>query len=123
MRTNAIAVSYSKELGIHDEYGRAEKAVRETTPPSHNRIFRERTEAEFKRRILGCCYGEADVHTGDWVYYIHRRNLGTKSYPYIIEAVEYDVVKSIGVKQCTMKYSGDRPRHEDIIAVFIGRDL
>lgn len=77
------------------------------------------TEQEFKNRIIMACYGKADVKVGDWVYYAHKVNLGTKKYPYMIDKVEYDQVMSIGDKVCTMR-CGDKPYHESIIAVYTG---
>lgn len=119
MKTNAIAVKYSGRIGMVYEYFKATKEVSKTFPVPRTYMLEEKIEQEYKNRIIKTCYGVADVKVGDWAYYTHKVNIGTKKYPYMIDKVEYDKVMSIGDKVCTMK-CGDRPYHENIIAVYTG---
>lgn len=121
MKTRAIAVKYNGKIGMRIEYDNAEKDVLKTVPRSHNRVVREKSEAEYRQRIEKACYGEAEIEAGKFVYYFHKVNLGTKKWPYIVQSIEYGQIKSVG-EACAVMTNGDRPYLENVLAVFTGEE-
>lgn len=103
-------------LGLDNEYNRAYKDVIKTVPTSHNRIVKERTEKSYKERVLKTCYGSDDIKVGDRVFYVHKVNLGTKKWPYIVNSIEHDVIKSIG-NVCVVMQHGDRPNFDMVLCI------
>ena len=92
-----------------------EKEIAATVPASHCRIFEEKKFALVKQRISEISGKDSEIKSGDVILFTVQKNLGTKKYPYMIEAIDWDYADRVCDKIVITKY-GKRPTAERIIA-------
>ena len=108
-----IYVPMCGPIGIDAIVQKARDESVKDVPIHHNRIRTENREfAEF-RALQSLVAGYEMLAVGDKIAYVHKTNLGTKKYPWIVNEVHYGTVKSIG-KCCAIMSNGERPIHSGV---------
>lgn len=95
----------------------ADKTIEGEHPAAHVRIVREEQEKAARRLIEALVSDSAaEIEPGDIVWYVHKENLGTKKWPWVVDVVVSSRVESVG-KSVVATGLCHRPAKHQILAV------
>ena len=95
----------------------ADKFVEAQHPAAYVRIVRKEQEKTARRLVEALASDSAaEIEPGDIVWYVHRENLGTKKWPWVVDVVVSSRVESVGESVVATGLC-HRPAKHQILAV------